>query len=727
MRSRSELWQDIVASGEFKMETVVRIFGATGDDPNGEDGVEDGQPYKEYATITAPIITRSLLSGDTVSIGNCNAGMLSFTIMTTDTIPRAAKIKVFSRPTELEREFGEFVDLDTEEEIEPNEENVPEPKAAEWLEFGTFWLDTREVDDDLIDIEAYDAMKKGNQIYSDDSEMMSWPKTISEVVIRIAAQMGETINGVLQSLAIDSRTIADVIESEFGQQSIVTMPDDDDTLLDLLKQIGEVMGGNWTITPTNELRFVPLTTIPAVTNYIIDNHYNRITSNQGDNLMWKDNPETEEQAENSAGGELINVPVVIGSITTARNYTISKVTMTVDSDHAYMRGDDSGFDLVVENNPYANQGICGALYDAVVGIEYAPFSLNNACFDPAAELSDWIVAGDKVRSVIFAMTQRLDLNYQVDVSAPGEDEVESEYPYKSPIKKTLYRVQAEADEAYSQIAQSQDSISAFVRKGDIISSINLSIEEDGGSVAKISANKLDFSGVATFADLAGEGKTTINGSNIVTGYMSADRLHGGTLTLGGRNNGNGSLAIYDTNNDLIGGWNNAGIVLNKGIISGGSSIENGTSSWDLNTGILTTVGQDVYDDGDTTVYGNQYKTVLDKGTLTFSIRESSDDSWIDCVSIGIRDSYTAGLIPAGGYGTCALDASTVSDGVVTGGSQVKSGTSGEVEIRCDRLRIGPLNPNDPNYVIGGYDGYTGNINTSSGTVKVVNGFVVEVR
>lgn len=57
-----------------------------------------------------------------------------------------------------------------------------------------------------------------------------------------------------------------------------------------------------------------------------------------------------------------------------------------------------------------------------------------------------------------------------------------------------------------------------------------------------------------------------NADFIVAGTMSAARIHGGTLVLGGQNNGNGAITVYDGSGNIIGQWNNSGIVINGGII-----------------------------------------------------------------------------------------------------------------------------------------------------------------
>ena len=82
----------------------------------------------------------------------------------------------------------------------------------------------------------------------------------------------------------------------------------------------------------------------------------------------------------------------------------------------------------------------------------------------------------------------------------------------------------------SRLTMTADSITSTVSqkvgKDEIISSINQSAES-----VKISASKVDITGFVTFSDLSTSGKTTINGSNITTGSISASLIKGGKLIL----------------------------------------------------------------------------------------------------------------------------------------------------------------------------------------------------
>lgn len=75
---------------------------------------------------------------------------------------------------------------------------------------------------------------------------------------------------------------------------------------------------------------------------------------------------------------------------------------------------------------------------------------------------------------------------------------------------------------------------------------------------------------------------------IQSGVMSADRIKGGTLILGGGNNGNGQFSLLDANNNVIGVMNNAGIQMLRGQIKGPSIMVGGASN---GNGVLSVFDQ----------------------------------------------------------------------------------------------------------------------------------------
>lgn len=62
---------------------------------------------------------------------------------------------------------------------------------------------------------------------------------------------------------------------------------------------------------------------------------------------------------------------------------------------------------------------------------------------------------------------------------------------------------------------------------------------------------LSMGGYASKSDLATSGGTVINGGNITTGTMSADRVRGGTLYVGNYNNISGTIDVYDSSGNFF--------------------------------------------------------------------------------------------------------------------------------------------------------------------------------
>ena len=93
----------------------------------------------------------------------------------------------------------------------------------------------------------------------------------------------------------------------------------------------------------------------------------------------------------------------------------------------------------------------------------------------------------------------------------------------STVSKT-YATKTELTTAKSEIKQTTDSITSTVSqkvgKTEIPSTINQTAQG-----VKISAEKLDLSGLVTISNLQTAGKTTINGSNITTGTIDASKVN----------------------------------------------------------------------------------------------------------------------------------------------------------------------------------------------------------
>lgn len=100
----------------------------------------------------------------------------------------------------------------------------------------------------------------------------------------------------------------------------------------------------------------------------------------------------------------------------------------------------------------------------------------------------------------------------------------------------------------SSINQSSETIKINASKVNITGDTMISAINGATGTVKINASKINLSGYVTVSALSTAGSTTINGSNITTGSISADRISGGSLRLG--TGGAGYMDIYKDNDRM---------------------------------------------------------------------------------------------------------------------------------------------------------------------------------
>lgn len=83
------------------------------------------------------------------------------------------------------------------------------------------------------------------------------------------------------------------------------------------------------------------------------------------------------------------------------------------------------------------------------------------------------------------------------------------------------------------------------------------------------------------------GKIYINASYISSGNLTANRIKGGTLTLGGSGNTNGILKILNSRGAQIGLWNNSGISASNAEVDGYFSASDGTRKISISGGEIS--------------------------------------------------------------------------------------------------------------------------------------------
>lgn len=177
---------------------------------------------------------------------------------------------------------------------------------------------------------------------------------------------------------------------------------------------------------------------------------------------------------------------------------ISKIILLVDSENYYEAGNDTGRTLEI-TCPYGTQAMANNLLSSLGGYAYQPATATDALIDPAAELGDAVTIGG-IYTVLAQMDTTFDSLMTADIGAPGQEEIESEYPY----------VSQQQSETNRQLAQTRSEI----RK----TSEEIGLRVDGLS-DQYAELKLTLDGVTITDDT---GTTKINGSAVYTENLYVD-------------------------------------------------------------------------------------------------------------------------------------------------------------------------------------------------------------
>ena len=259
--------------------------------------------------------------------------------------------------------------------------------VSEWIPKGTFWLDTRELDKEtgIMTIRGYDAMLKGEATYIASGVVGDWPKTMTSVASEIAGLMG---------LTMDSRNTLD-------PDYMMQLPTDY-SMREILGYIAAANAGNWIITDEGKLRLIRVDdTVDSVDLGLSAKTYHIAEPYQEFSKVEIDLSETDYVEAGDDTGRTLEIAIPIVSTTQA-------------------------------------QTIAADVLDALDGFIYTPLTADGAILDPAMEIGDAVTVGTTT-SVLATQTMRLDSLCASDITAPGEDELDHEYPYESVGQREIKR------------------------------------------------------------------------------------------------------------------------------------------------------------------------------------------------------------------------------------------------------------------------------------------------
>lgn len=355
--------------------------------------------------------------------------------------------------------------------------------VSEWIPKGTFWLDTRELDrtTGIMTIRGYDAMLKGESLYIVPGEDVGeWPKTMADVADEIADMMG---------LTIDARTT-------LNQTYEMQLPTDY-TMRELLGYIAVANCGNWVITDEGKLRLIRVNdTVDSVDLGLAAKTYH------------------------------ISEPY----------QAFSKVELDLSEELYVEAGDDTGRTLEVALPVVTTEDgedIAEDILDALDGFIYTPLTADGAILDPAYEIGDHVTVGTATvgttTGILATQTMRLDSLCASDITSPGDEELDHEYPYESVSRRAINRRVSEvnakaviAADHISWIVESGTSASDFTMTDRAISQATSTLSLTAVSSEGVTVGTVDSTtggGVVRFApDGDGWYKSTNVGTNTTVAY-----------------------------------------------------------------------------------------------------------------------------------------------------------------------------------------------------------------
>lgn len=361
MLPRSNLYNSIFATQNHSVEWVITI--------NGVDYGMDKIAADVGGGHSLPHIHRQVFTGNAPSIGGCVSATFECSIFEASAnVPRMATVV-------------------------PKYRLLTEMQTSEWITLGTFYIDTRTVDEinGILDLSCFDAMLKADGIegkcYADVTSFDEWPQDMDDVVDEICDIIGVTL---------DSRT---TIHSGTGYQ--VEYPNDL-TMREVLGYIAVHHAGNFTITPANKLRLVPLT----------------------------------------GNSDTLNLGTNTAQLHTAPAFSAwSKVTVYWADEEAYEAGSATGRELVCES-PWATQETANGILSAISGTTYRPYNGSGSFIDLALEVGDQVTVGytgQEITSPAFTIDVTSEVLEVAGIAAEGEQEIDHEYPYASYVDRSLRR------------------------------------------------------------------------------------------------------------------------------------------------------------------------------------------------------------------------------------------------------------------------------------------------
>lgn len=270
--------------------------------------------------------------------------------------------------------------------------NTVNGTSSNWLHTGTFFISRRKKNGNIMELTCYDPILKAQgDFFAAGAELGTWPRMMKSVAAEIATRIGCT-------LSIPANLPDYPMEAPVGL-----------TMRDVLCSMAAAWGGNWTCRGKGEVTSGPtlglqptLTLIPL--------------SASGDSFM-----------AGKAATSVVNVGEMV-------QFTGARLFWS-DSD-CFEAG--YGGDKLDGYCEWATQTMADNVSTALLGKRFHAFEAVNVWAHPAVEPGDEIFINGTWSKVI-TMKGSLGAGCALDISFPGGEADEDEYPYEGPVTKTLQK------------------------------------------------------------------------------------------------------------------------------------------------------------------------------------------------------------------------------------------------------------------------------------------------
>ena len=282
-----------------------------------------------------------------------------------------------------------------------------------------------------------------------------------------------------------------------------------------------------------------------------------------------------------------------------------QVTYDVETDgsntsETQLRGTDD-YVIEIKDNPFITAdnytSVLNFLAPQLIGLQFRPCNVSHPS-DPTIEAGDVAYVWDTKGAQHNVLITRVSFNPTTpqEIVCGAESVGKNSSSRMSAITKALIKSQRQLNREKTLREQLEEDFQEQIVNGkglyftrvatgssEIIYGHDKPLLADSKVVLKLST-----AGIAMTGNYTGDDATTtwygatFDGTwlaNIIsTMQLFFDYAHGGTLTLGGVNNGNGVLQVLDANGNVIGSWDKDGIEMNVGTIQGPNIIVGGTNN-----------------------------------------------------------------------------------------------------------------------------------------------------